>query len=131
MKTNAGNIRSAGWTQFPRTAVCFSAGIFLSAMVSSTFAADGTAATTAAPAAGAASTTASADPQAHLDYAPGQAPKFWSVAAAETVMARWPDFTKAYFNGWTYVNGYELYGFEMLYRATGDKKYFDYTEALH
>lgn len=68
----------------------------------------------------------SAVPGAHLDYAPGQPPKFWSVAAADTVMARWPDFTKAYFNGWTYVNGYELFGFEMLYRETGDKKYFDY-----
>ncbi len=65
-------------------------------------------------------------PGAHLDYAPGQPPKFWSVAAADTVMARWPDFSKAYFNSWTYVNGYELFGFEMLYRETGDKKYFDY-----
>jgi unsaturated rhamnogalacturonyl hydrolase len=67
-----------------------------------------------------------AAPGAHLDYAPGRPPKFWSVAAAETVMARWPDFSKAYFNGWTYVNGYELFGFEMLYRETGDQKYFDY-----
>jgi unsaturated rhamnogalacturonyl hydrolase len=65
-------------------------------------------------------------PGAHLDYAPGQPPKFWSVAAAETVMARWPNFAKAYFNSWTYVNGYELFGFEMLYRETGDQKYFDY-----
>jgi len=72
--------------------------------------------------------TASADPRAHLDYAPGQSPKFWSVAAADTVMARWPDFTKAYFNGWTYVNGYELHGFEMLYRATGDTNYFNYAK---
>jgi unsaturated rhamnogalacturonyl hydrolase len=69
-----------------------------------------------------------ASPEARLDYPPGQAPKFWSVAAAETVMARWPDYAKAYFNSWTYVNGYELYGFDMLYRATGDKKYFDYTK---
>ncbi len=65
-------------------------------------------------------------PGAHLDYAPGQPPRFWSVAAAETVMARWPDYAKAYGSGWTYVNGYELFGFEMLYRETGDKKYFDY-----
>ena len=72
------------------------------------------------------SPTASADPQAHLAYPPGQAPEFWSVAAADTIMARWPDFTKAYFNAWTYVNGYELCGFEMLYRATGDQKYFAY-----
>jgi unsaturated rhamnogalacturonyl hydrolase len=68
----------------------------------------------------------SAVPGAHLDYAPGHLPKFWSVAAADTIMARWPDFSKAYFNGWTYVNGYELFGFEMLYRETGDQRYFDY-----
>jgi unsaturated rhamnogalacturonyl hydrolase len=72
-----------------------------------------------------AAATAVAD--AHLGYPPGQSPKFWSVAAAETVMARWPDYSKAYFNAWTYVNGYELYGFDLLYRATGDKKYLDYT----
>ena len=71
-----------------------------------------------------------AEPEAHLPYAPGQAPKFWSVAAADTIMARWPDYSKAYFNAWTYVNGYELLGFDMLYRATGDKKYFDYTNFM-
>ncbi len=71
---------------------------------------------------------ANAAPGARLDYAPGQPPKFWSVAAAETVMARWPDFSKAYFNGWTYVNGYELCGFEMLYRETGDRRYFNYIQ---
>jgi len=71
---------------------------------------------------------ASAVPDAHLDYPPGKAPKLWSVAAADTVMARWPDYSKAYFNAWTYVNGYELYGFDMLYRATGDQKYFDYAK---
>jgi rhamnogalacturonyl hydrolase YesR len=69
-----------------------------------------------------------ADANAHLSYPPGQTPKFWSVAAAETIMARWPDYSKAYFNAWTYVNGYELLGFDMLYRATGDKKYFDFTK---
>jgi len=71
---------------------------------------------------------ATAVPGARLDYTPGQPPKLWSVAAAETVMARWPDFSKAYFNSWTYVNGYELFGFEMLFHATGDRRYFDYTK---
>jgi len=66
------------------------------------------------------------DTVARLEYAPGSVPKLWSVAAADSVMARWPDYTKAYFNAWTYVNGYELYGFEMLYRATGKIKYYDY-----
>jgi rhamnogalacturonyl hydrolase YesR len=68
------------------------------------------------------------DPSAHLNYAPGRAPRFWSVATADTIMARWPDFTQAYDNGWTYVNGYTLYGFELLYRATGERKYFDYIQ---
>ena len=68
----------------------------------------------------------SADPNAHLDYTPGKAPQFWSVATAETIMARWPDYNLAYHASWTYVHGYALYGFEMLYRATGDKRYYDY-----
>ena len=68
----------------------------------------------------------SADPNAHLDYTPGKAPRFWSVATAETIMARWPDYNRAYHASWTYVHGYALYGFEMLYRATGDERYFDY-----
>ncbi len=67
-------------------------------------------------------------PGAHLDYPPGKAPQFWSIAMADSIMARWPDYSKAYFNSWTYVNGYVLYGMDMLYRATGDKKYFDYTK---
>ncbi len=71
---------------------------------------------------------ATAVPDAHLDYTPGKAPQFWSIAAADTIIARWPDYSKAYYKSWTYVNGYELYGFDMLYRATGDKKYFDFTK---
>ena len=70
--------------------------------------------------------TITANPLAQLDYTPVGQPRFWSVTAAGSVMARWPDFTKAYFNAWTYVNGYELCGFEKLWRATGDKKYFNY-----
>ena len=50
----------------------------------------------------------------------------WAVAVADTMMKRYPDFRKAYFRPWTYVQGYVLYGFEMLYRTTGDKKYLDY-----
>jgi unsaturated rhamnogalacturonyl hydrolase len=71
---------------------------------------------------------ATAVPDAHLDYTPGKTPKFWSIATAETIMARWPDYSKAYFTSWTYVNGYVLCGFERLYRATDDKRYFDYTK---
>jgi len=67
-----------------------------------------------------------AAPDAHLDYQPGKAPKFWSIATAETIMARWPDYNLAYHASWTYVHGYALYGLEMLYRATGDKRYYDF-----
>jgi rhamnogalacturonyl hydrolase YesR len=54
------------------------------------------------------------------------APRSWAVATADTTMRRYPDYRTAYFKPWTYVHGYVLYGFEMLYRSTGDKKYFDY-----
>ena len=54
------------------------------------------------------------------------APRSWAVATADTIMRRYPDYRTAYFKPWTYVHGYVLYGFEMLYRSTGDKKYFDY-----
>src|SRR5258705_6388259 len=68
----------------------------------------------------------SAAPGAHLDYTPGKSPKFWSIATAETIMARWPDFSKAYYSSWSYVNGYVSCGLDMLYRSTGDRSYFDY-----
>ncbi len=65
-------------------------------------------------------------PDAHLDYAPGKSPKYWSVATAETIMARYPDYREAYWKPWSYVQGYVFCGFEMLYRYTGEKKYLDY-----
>lgn len=69
---------------------------------------------------------ASAVPEARLDYAPGKTPPSWAVATAETIMARWPDYTQAYYNSWTYVNGYAFCAFERLYRDTGYKRYLDY-----
>src|SRR5689334_2507071 len=71
---------------------------------------------------------ATAVSNAHLDYKPGEPPRFWSEALADTIMARWPDYSQAYWNSWTYVHGYAFCGFDMLYRSTGDKKYFDYTK---
>jgi rhamnogalacturonyl hydrolase YesR len=69
-----------------------------------------------------------ASPLAAQDTKPAQAkaPESWAVATADTIMKRYPDFRKAYFRPWTYVHGYDLYAFEMLYRSTGDKKYLDY-----
>ncbi|HSL22435.1 MAG TPA: glycoside hydrolase family 88 protein [Vicinamibacterales bacterium] len=69
---------------------------------------------------------ASAAPGARLPYAPGKVPAFWSVATAETVMGRWPDYNLAYHGSWTYVHGYVLRGFERLYRATGDRRYYEF-----
>lgn len=128
LKIRTGHIAPTGWLGILPVVFFCAVAVLFPALVAKAFAADVATNTSAPPVVVPISTTASADPQAHLAYAPGQPPKFWSVAAADTVMARWPDFTKAYFNGWTYVNGYELYGFEMLYRATGDKKYFDYAK---
>jgi unsaturated rhamnogalacturonyl hydrolase len=65
-------------------------------------------------------------PGASLDYTPGVAPRYWSVAAARTVMARWPDYAQAYFNAWTYVNGYMACALERLYEDTGEKAYMEY-----
>jgi len=70
--------------------------------------------------------TNTAVPGAHLSYTPCKKPEFWSVAAAQSAMARWPDYTKAYFNAWTYVNGYMACAFERLYKDTGDQSYMEY-----
>ncbi|MDP4292760.1 MAG: glycoside hydrolase family 88 protein, partial [Bacteroidota bacterium] len=65
-------------------------------------------------------------PDARLNYAPGKPVKYWSIATAESVMARYPDYREAYWKPWSYVQGYMFYGFEMLYKYTGDKKYLDF-----
>ena len=65
-------------------------------------------------------------PEAHLDYPPGKAPPLWSVALAETIMARHPDIRRAFYKPWNYVEGYLFCGFENLYRTTGNRRYLDY-----
>lgn len=70
--------------------------------------------------------TTQGEPGARLNYTPGKAPKSWAVATAETVMARYPDYRKAYWKDWSYVQGYMFFGFEKLYKQTGDKKYLDF-----
>jgi len=70
--------------------------------------------------------TENAVKEARLSYTPGESPKLWSVAAAKSAMVRYPDFTQAYWNAWTYVNGYMACAFERLYRNTGDKTYLEY-----
>jgi len=52
---------------------------------------------------------------------------YWSIALAESVMKKWPtNFDAAYYRAWSYVNGYMLFGFNLLYEYTGDTKYRDY-----
>lgn len=68
-------------------------------------------------------------PGAKLSYAPGKTPGSWAVATAQSTMSRWPDYTKAYWNSWTYVNGYMACAFERLYKDTGDKAYLEYIKS--
>ncbi len=70
--------------------------------------------------------TAGAVAEAKLPYKPDESPAYWSVAAARSLMARYPDFTQTYWNAWTYVHGYMACAFERLYRSTGEKMYLEY-----
>jgi rhamnogalacturonyl hydrolase YesR len=54
------------------------------------------------------------------------APKFWSVAYADSLMARYPDPDSIPHRAWCYTQGYILRGFEMLADKTGEAKYFNY-----
>jgi unsaturated rhamnogalacturonyl hydrolase len=65
-------------------------------------------------------------PEARLNYQPGLAPRLWSLATAETLMARYPDYRSAYWKPWTYVQGYAFRAFELLYDATKDPRYLSY-----
>jgi len=69
-------------------------------------------------------------PEAWLAYTPAQAPPLWSVALAETLMARHPDLRRAWYQPWNYVEGYVLAAFERLHKATGDRRYLDYMKTL-
>lgn len=70
--------------------------------------------------------TSAGDPEAQLNYIPGSTPESWAKAAAATIMARYPDYRTAYWKDWSYVQGYMLSGFEMLYISTHEKKYLDF-----
>ena len=71
-------------------------------------------------------TTSQGNPDAHLPYAPGDAPETIAIPLAETVMARYPDYRIAYWKDYTYVQGYMFEAMDRLYRRTGDKRYLDY-----
>ena len=56
------------------------------------------------------------------------APKSWAVATADTIMQRNAGADRGTLGGWTYWKGYSLYGFEMLWRSTGDPQYRDFMQ---
>lgn len=49
----------------------------------------------------------------------------WSVRMAESIMTRNPQV----YDDWDYVTGTVLRGFEAVWRATGDERYFEYIKA--
>lgn len=57
---------------------------------------------------------------------PDAPPKLWSIAHANSIMARFPDPDNIPHRAWCYNQGYILSGFEMLVDLTGDQKYFEY-----
>jgi len=56
------------------------------------------------------------------------APTSWAVAVAETIMKRNPGTPQDVLARWSYWKAYTLLGFEMLWRTTGDRRYFDFIE---
>ena len=54
------------------------------------------------------------------------APRSWAVAVAETIMKRNPGAPRDVLARWSYWKAYTLLGFEMLWRSTGNPRYFDF-----
>lgn len=71
-------------------------------------------------------TTSQGDPQARLQYTPGEAPSQIALPLAESVMARYPDYRTAYWKDYTYVQGYMFEAMNRLGELTGDTAYIDY-----
>ena len=73
--------------------------------------------------------TSQGSPQARLEYIPNSTPELYAPAIARSVIARYPDYRKAYWKDYTYVHGYM---FEAMYRLgelTGDKQYIEYMKS--
>ena len=67
--------------------------------------------------------TAPAQPADAPPAATHPPPKSWSVATAESIIKRNPGGPNDRLAPWTYFKGFPLYGFEMLWRSTGDPRY--------
>lgn len=71
-------------------------------------------------------TTSQGDPEARLEYKPGDAPSKIAIPLARTVMVRYPDYRTAYWKDYTYVQGYMFEAMDRLAQLTGDKSYTEY-----
>lgn len=71
-------------------------------------------------------TTSQGDPEARLDYTPGDAPSQLALPLAKSVIARYPDYRTAYWKDYTYVQGYMFEAMDRLGRLTGDNSYLEY-----
>lgn len=73
-------------------------------------------------------TTSQGVPEARLEYIPGSAPDLYSLAIARSVMARYPDYRKAYWKDYTYVQGYMFEAMDRLGQLTNDNQYVTYID---
>lgn len=71
-------------------------------------------------------TTSQGDPDARLEYTPGDAPSELAIPLARTIVARYPDYRTAYWKDYTYVQGYIFDAMDRLGRLTGDDSYTRY-----
>ena len=70
--------------------------------------------------------TSQGDPEVSLEYAPGSTLDLYAVPIARSVIARYPDYRKAYWKDYTYVHGYMFEAMDRLGELTGDKQYAEY-----
>jgi rhamnogalacturonyl hydrolase YesR len=54
--------------------------------------------------------------------------KNMSIALANSILARFPNPDDIPWKIWNYVQGYWLWGFDLLWKYTGERKYFDYIQ---
>lgn len=73
-------------------------------------------------------TTSQGVPEAQLEYKPGSTPDLYSLAIARSVMARYPDYRKAYWKDYTYVHGYMFEAMDRLGQLTGNSQYLEYMQ---
>lgn len=75
-------------------------------------------------------TTSQGDPEARLEYLPGSTLGLYAIPIAKSVIARYPDYRKAYWKDYTYVHGYMFEAMDRLGQLTGDDQYTRYMKAF-